>query len=72
MTVTDVARACERDPEERTDMEEIEAAIELLREDGLVEREPAGRYERVDEAASTNAHLVRPTRAAVRAQELSF
>lgn len=57
MTVAQVAAACERDPEDPADTDEIEAALEILLGDELAECE--------DE-------LFRPTRAAVRASELSF
>jgi hypothetical protein len=63
MTVATVARACERDPESPGDAREVEAAVEILVEDGLAERM----------GGQTPAEpLVRPTRAAVRAEELSF
>jgi hypothetical protein len=62
MSVVAVARACERDPDEQHDIEEIEAALAILLEDGLAERE--GR-------ASRQASY-RATRAAIRATELSF
>ncbi|MGC2373282.1 MAG: hypothetical protein WA484_05350 [Solirubrobacteraceae bacterium] len=52
-----VALACERDPNTHADMEETEAALTLLVDDGLAECEDG---------------LYRPTRAAVRAGELSF
>jgi hypothetical protein len=61
MTPARMALACERDPDIRADMEEIEAALELLRDDGLALLERDGESE-----------LFRPTRAAVRARELSF
>jgi hypothetical protein len=63
MTVADVARACERDPEDMGDAQEVAAAVQILVEDGLAER-LGGR--------TPGEHLLRPTRAAVRAQELSF
>jgi hypothetical protein len=67
MTVADVARACERDPEDPGDAREVETALESLLGDGLAERAAgeAGHEE-------SGAELVRPTRAAVRANELSF
>jgi hypothetical protein len=52
-----VALACERDPNIHADMEETEAALTLLVDDGLAECQDG---------------LYRPTRAAVRASELSF
>jgi len=59
MTIADVARACERDPDDADDAKEMLGALDVLLEDGLAEVE--GKTE-----------LVRPTRAAVRANELSF
>jgi hypothetical protein len=57
MTVARVTLDCERDPNDPSDRTEIEAALEILLDDGLARRE--------DE-------LFRPTRAAIRASELSF
>jgi hypothetical protein len=57
MTSTQVAAACERNPSNPDDAQEIEVGLRVLLEDGLAER--------VDD-------LYRPTRAAVRAAELSF
>lgn len=57
MTVACVAIACDRDPGDPGDVEEVRGALEILLEDGLAKRE---------------ADLFRPTRAAVRARELSF
>lgn len=57
MTVSRVAIACERHADDPADTDEIEAALEILLDDGLAQRE--------DE-------LFRPTRAATRANELSF
>jgi hypothetical protein len=65
MTVSRVAAACERDPGDPADMEEIEAALELLHDDGLAERDG-------EEDGEDGRRLFRPTRAAVRAAELSF
>lgn len=67
MTVADVARACERDPDDPGDAKEVEIALEILLGDGLAERTAgeAGHEQ-------SGAELVRPTRAAVRATELSF
>lgn len=52
-----IARACERDPTDSTDMRETETALGVLLEDHLAERD---------------GDLYKPTRAAVRATELSF
>jgi hypothetical protein len=71
ITTADVAVACERDPRSDSDMREIEAALELLIEDGLAEREVAAREE-VRRADERKSRLFHPTRAAVRASELSF
>ncbi len=57
MSVARVTIGCERDPNRAGDIEEIEAALRLLTEDELAEPE---------------ADLYRPTRAAIRAAELSF
>jgi hypothetical protein len=57
MTIAQVAKACERDPADPADVDEVEAALEVLLDDGLAESEDE-RY--------------RPTRAAIRASELSF
>jgi hypothetical protein len=65
VTSARVAAACERDPGDPADMEEIEAALELLRDDGLAERDG-------EEDGEGGRRLFRPTRAAVRANELSF
>lgn len=56
-TAAQVAKACERDPNDPADLDEIEAALEILLNDGL---------------AQGQGDLYRPTRAAVRANELSF
>jgi hypothetical protein len=61
MSVGAMAAACERDPDERCDIEEIEAALAILLEDGLAERE-----------TPPHKALYRATRAAIRANELSF
>ncbi len=57
MTVAQVARACERDPDSPAEMRETEAALGVLLEDDL---------------AARDGELCRPSRAAVRAAELSF
>lgn len=63
MSIAAVAVACERDPDERRDIGEIEAALAILLEDGLAEREIP---------PTPSRRLYRPTRAAIRANELSF
>jgi hypothetical protein len=80
MTAVAVAVACERDPDEPDDLDEIEAALRLLLEDGLAERErdPLRKPDRTAgpdtrPAPDTKPQpLYRPTRAAIRARELSF
>jgi hypothetical protein len=57
MTIAQLATACERNPADPADMDEIEAAMEVLLADGL---------------ADSRDDLYRPTRAAIRAAELSF
>ena len=57
MTIAQVTGACERDPADPADVDELEAALEVLLDDDLAES-------RVD--------LYLPTRAAIRASELSF
>jgi hypothetical protein len=57
MSVSDVARACERDPSDAADMDEIEVALEILLDDGLAQCVDA---------------IFTATRAAIRASELSF
>jgi hypothetical protein len=56
-SVAQIAKACERDPADPADVDEVEAALEVLIDDDLA-------YDQDD--------LYRPTRAAVRASELSF
>ena len=94
MSAAAVAVACERDPEAPHDMDEIVAALQLLLEDGLAEREadspgqPGGAHKprsspkpgATDEREPDTTYephgpprrLYRPTRAAIRANELSF
>ncbi len=57
ISAREVASACERDPADRAHMREVEAAIDVLLEDGLARRE---------------GDVLRPTRPALRASELSF
>ena len=83
MTVADIARACERSPDDPSEAGEVQAAVELLIEDGLAERvapvapavnrAPVGGEALTDRGTPAGSEsLVRPTRAAVRAEELSF
>lgn len=62
MSAAAVAVACQRDPDVPGDIDEIVAALEVLLEDGLAERD----------AGPPPQPLYRPTRAAIRAAELSF
>jgi hypothetical protein len=57
MTAAEVASACERDPTNAPELEETEAALDVLLEAGLAIR---------------NDKRFRPSRAAIRAAELSF
>lgn len=57
LTSVEIARACERDPAHSGEAREIEVALDILLADDLATRED-DRY--------------RPTRAAIRAAELSF
>jgi hypothetical protein len=56
-TAAQVAKACERDPSDPSDLDEVEAALEILLNDGL---------------AQSQDDIYLPTRAAIRAAELSF
>lgn len=62
MTAAGVARACERNPADPTELREIQAALEILLDDELVRRDPN----------RDGDDLYAPTRAAVRASELTF
>lgn len=57
LTIAQIAKACERDPADPADVDEVEAALGVLLSDGL---------------ARDQEDLYRPTRAAIRAAELSF
>lgn len=57
MTIAQVTGVCERDPADPADVDELEAALEVLLDDGLAE---------------SRDDLYLPTRAAIRASELSF
>lgn len=57
MNVARVAIACERDPSDSVEIDEIQAALRILVEDDLAQYE---------------GDLYLPTRAAIRAAELSF
>lgn len=64
LSVEAVARACERDPRDEAERGEVEKALEILIRDELALRGEAG--------SGTTSPLFAPTRAAVRAAELSF
>jgi hypothetical protein len=64
-----IARACERDPDDEAERREVEVALEILVRDELAIREPQGRSAR---AGAGEGPCYRPTRAAMRAAELSF
>lgn len=57
LTRAQIARACERDPDDASEAVEVESALQILLDDDLAVRDGA-RY--------------RPTRAAIRAAQLSF
>jgi hypothetical protein len=57
LALRQIARACEREPRRAEESREVQAALDILLADELASRE-ADRY--------------RPTRAAIRAAELSF
>jgi hypothetical protein len=57
LTIKQLAMACERRLDSPAEMRETRAALQILLKDGLAERD---------------GELFRPTRAAVRATELSF
>lgn len=58
LTLDEIARACERDPERPIEAREVALALDVLRRDELAKRGEDERY--------------RATRAAIRAAELSF
>jgi len=57
LTTAQIARACERDPDNAAEAREIDTALQILVRDDL---------------ALCEADTYRPTRAAIRAAELSF
>jgi hypothetical protein len=80
MTAAAVAVACERDPYKPDDLDEIKGALRLLLEDDLAEREPdhlrkpdpTARPDTRPAPATKPQPLYRPTRAAIRANQLSI
>jgi hypothetical protein len=69
MTAAAVASACERDPNDSAELDEIERALRILLDDGLAE---PGAIPRSDVASGCDVDLYVPTRAATRAEELRF
>jgi hypothetical protein len=67
LTVRRVALTCERDPDDPADLDEIEAALAILLADSLAECEA-----RREDGGQGEDGLFLPTRAAIRADELSF
>lgn len=63
MSLEQVARTCERDPEDEAECSEVDVALEILVRDELAIRDAEGSDAQV---------LFKPTRAAIRAAELSF
>lgn len=57
LTLPQVARACEREPDRLPEAREVEVALRILID---------------DELAARDGDLYRPTRAAIRAAQLSF
>jgi hypothetical protein len=70
MTAADVATACERDPNEPGDIEEIEMALQILYEDGLAEREADPQREADPKDGADIAHGTDGPREADAAREL--
>jgi hypothetical protein len=66
MTIERIARTCERDPSDPAELREIETVIEILLDDGLAHRKD----DRSDNDVVQRRYA--PTRAAVRANELTF
>lgn len=63
MTQREMALACQRDPTNPHELHETEAALQVLLDDGLAERETG---------TEVQSERFKPTRAAIRAAELSF
>jgi len=63
LTLAQIARACERDPTDRDEAREVDVALGVLLEDDLATRE---------RDRDRDLDLYKPTRAAIRAAELSF
>lgn len=63
ITLTHVAGICERDPDDEAERREVQTALDILIRDELAVSEPS---------QAGDDRRFRPTRAAVRAAELSF
>jgi hypothetical protein len=61
ISLEQVAQVCERDPADQAERQEVQTALEILERDELALREP-----------DSSGVRFKPTRAAVRAAELSF
>jgi hypothetical protein len=61
ISLEQVARTCERDPDDEVERREVEVALEILVRDELAIRDTDG-----------PGQAFKPTRAAIRAAELSF
>lgn len=72
MPIEAVARECERDPADEAELEEVQTALEILVRDDLALREGGGASAGPAGSAGPADASFRPTRAAVRAAELSF
>lgn len=62
ISLEQVARTCERDPNDGAERQEVQVALEILVRDELA----------IDDADGTGQARYKPTRAAIRAAELSF
>jgi hypothetical protein len=62
ISLEQVARTCERDPSDEAERQEVQVALEILVRDELA----------IDDADGTGQARYTPTRAAIRAAELSF
>lgn len=69
MTQSEMALACQRDPSNPHELRETEVALQVLLDDGLAEHQGENEGEYDGEGESER---FKPTRAAIRAAELSF
>lgn len=76
MSAAAIAVACERDPDAVGDIEEVLGALAILLEDGLAECETISLHvpetTRGPGTDTAPQPIFRPTRAAIRANELTF